>query len=216
MARALIVTGLQMLVLIGCLCCAGCLSPCSIKPERYPPLPDKQQDPAAYAKPDPLDGTWHGLRVAPNTNLTICTWDKLNPIWWLGNADEPVPPAWYRPNGHARTLLWHFRNPMHNLSHYVVGIADKDSVRSSRYPRSLSNPNGGWNVAVAKYKHLRLPFIDYKRGKFEFYFGWRVGGNFGIKCNWHDDGSKAPPPKAAGAPNDFVCIDERRLDKRLQ
>ena len=28
---------------------------------------------------------------------------------------------------------------------------------------------------------LRLPFLDYHRGKFESYFGWREHGNFGIK-----------------------------------
>src|SRR4051794_24950341 len=25
------------------------------------------------------------------------TWQKLNPIWWIGNADDPIPPKSYRP-----------------------------------------------------------------------------------------------------------------------
>jgi hypothetical protein len=204
-----------MLVLSGCLCCAGCLSPCSINPKNYPLLPDKHADPVAFARPDPLDGAWHSVRTTPNTNLTITVCDRLNPVWWFGNADEPVAPAWYRPDGHMRTLRWHIRNPIHNFSHYVIGIADKESVRSSCYPRSLSNPNGGWNFAVAKYKHVRLPFVDYKRGKFEFYFGWRVGGNFGMKFDLHSGAPPTPPAKEAQGADDFVCTYEERTAKTL-
>jgi hypothetical protein len=76
------------------------------------------------------------------------------------------------------------RNPFHNFDFYVIGIADKEFVRSGRYPKKNSNPDGGWDFAVSKYKCLRLPFISYQRGKFNFYCGWRNRGNFGIKINF--------------------------------
>src|SRR5215469_11187587 len=165
----------RILALLILVVCTGCLSPHSINPKNYPPLPDRRVDPEVFAKPDPLAGTWHGFRVYQTTNLDICSCQKLNPVWWLGNQDEPIPPPWYRPNARFRSLRWHLRNPMHNFSHYVVGVADKETVRFGRYPRSLSKPGGGWSFSVSKYKHVRLPFIDYRRGKFEFYFGWRTG-----------------------------------------
>lgn len=186
----MIINGIRALFLAGCLLCAGCLSPRSIDPRKYPLLPEKLADPVAYSNAAVLDGPWHSLRAMPVKNLNIRTFEKFNPGWWFGNADEPVPPAWYRPKAKTRTFLWHLRNPLHNFNNYVIGIHDKESVRSGWYPRGLSNPNGGWNFAVSKYEHLRLPFVDYRRGKFEFYFGWRVGGNFGIKMNWHDDRGK--------------------------
>jgi hypothetical protein len=186
-------SGIYILLLAGCLCCTGCLSLRSIDPQRYPPLPGKDTNSTAFIDAVALDGTWHSFRVKPGANLNIRTCQKFNPVWWLGNADEPVPPSWYRPNSRMRTFLWHLRNPLHNLNNYVLGIHDKESVRSGRYPRGLSKPKGGWNFAVSKQSHLRLPFVDYRRGKFEFYFGWRIGGNFGVKMNWHDDGEKTRP-----------------------
>ncbi|HEY2081311.1 MAG TPA: hypothetical protein VGI88_00895, partial [Verrucomicrobiae bacterium] len=155
-------SGIYALLVAVSLGCAGCLSPASVHPLQYPLLPDKYADPKAFAKPDPLEGVWHSLRVAPSTQITVTACERLNPLWWFGNADEPVAPPWYRPNGKMRTFLWHLRNPIHNFSHYVVGINDKESVRSGHYPRSLSNPNGGWAFAVSKYKHIRLPCVDYK------------------------------------------------------
>lgn len=127
---------------------------------------------------------WHSIDVNPPANLPhIRCVDKLNPVWWFKNSDEPVPPTWYKPKDKWRVLKWHFRNPLHNFDHYVIGVADKHFVRSGWYPAVTSNPSGGWNIAISKYKWLRLPFVDYRRGKFEFYFGWRTRGNFGIKVN---------------------------------
>jgi hypothetical protein len=108
----------------------------------------------------------------------------LNPVWWFGNADDPVPPEWYRAGKSCRNFMWHMRNPFHNFDFYVIGIADKSSTRLGPFPRQLSNPNGGWNWAVCRYKWVRLPFVDYQRGRFEFYCGWRTAGNFGFKLNY--------------------------------
>jgi hypothetical protein len=65
-----------------------------------------------------------------------------------------------------------------------MGIGDKPFTRVGRFPERVANPNGGWNWAVCRYRKLRLPFVDYHRRNFEFYFGWRNGGNFGMKLNF--------------------------------
>ncbi len=80
--------------------------------------------------------------------------------------------------------MWYMRNPFHNFDHYVIGIADRPFTRVGRFPDQVANPNGGWNWAVCRYRNLRLPFVDCHRGGFEFYFGWRNGGNFGVKLNF--------------------------------
>ncbi len=129
-------------------------------------------------------GPWHSVEIKPSPRLAkISTWKKFNPVWWFGNADDPVPPTWFRPEEKGRVFKWRLRNPFHNFTFYVIGIADKPHVRSGRYPKRIGNPNGGWNFAVAAYKWLRLPFISYSRNKFDFYLGWRTGGNFGGKIN---------------------------------
>jgi len=120
---------------------------------------------------------------------------KWNPIWWFGNADEPTPPDWYRPNEKLRTCEWHFRNPLHNFTFYVIGIADKDFDCVGKYPKEVFNPNDGWNRTVCRYKCLRLPFVSYKKGRFQFYCGWRDRGNFGFKLRCHKEPPKKEEPK---------------------
>jgi hypothetical protein len=134
---------------------------------------------------------WHSIEITPSPRLKkIHFYNKLNPVWWFKNADAPTPPDWFRPGEKHRVFKWHLRNPFHNFAFYVIGIADKPHIRSGRYPKAVANPNGGWNFAVAKYKGLRFPFVSYSRGEFDFYLGWRKGGNFGIKINY---GAQRPP-----------------------
>lgn len=109
---------------------------------------------------------------------------KWNPIWWIGNADDPEPPDWYRPGRQCRRTRWHLRNPFHNFTFYVIGIADKDFERTGTHPEHVFNPDGGWTRAVAKYKCWRLPFVSCIRGDFKFYIGWRERGNFGLKLTF--------------------------------
>ncbi|MDD5140364.1 MAG: hypothetical protein PHY43_08930 [Verrucomicrobiales bacterium] len=144
---------------------------------------------------------WHSVVMPVRTNLPpIHFYNKINPIWWFGNADEPRAPDWYRPNSSFRNVAWYFRNPLANFSNYVIGIGDKESVRSGRYPKQIGNPCGGWNFAVSHRHILYLPFIDYKRGRFEFYFGWREHGNFGIKLNFRQAPHRLNPNKKKNAP----------------
>ena len=104
---------------------------------------------------------------------------KWSPKFWLGNQDDPVPPDDYRPGDRHRVQKWYFRNPTHNLTFYVIGVADKTFRRTGRYPDQVFNPRGGWNWTVCKYKWVRLPFISFGRKSFRFYLGWRERGDFG-------------------------------------
>ncbi len=131
-----------------------------------------------------LDGTWHTIAVTPRTDLPkIHFYDKLNPVWWLKNRDDSVPPDWYRPDDKHRKLKWSFRNPFHNFNFYVIGVADRKFYRSGKYPNKISNPNGGWDFEATRRRIIWLPFISYHRPKFDFYLGWRDRGNFGAKIN---------------------------------
>jgi hypothetical protein len=141
---------------------------------------------------DPNSPRWHSIKVTPRAGLPkIHFYDKFNPVWWVENSDEPVPPKWYKPDDKHRVMKWRFRNPCHNFGNYVIGVADKEFVRSGKYPERNSRPRGGWDFAVARRKLVLLPFISYQQGSFNFYFGWREHGNFGIKLN-----VSAPPGKA--------------------
>jgi hypothetical protein len=149
---------------------------------------------------------WHSITVVPRTNAPVVhTYNKLNPIWWVGNANEPDAPDWYRPNSCCREIWWWLRNPFSNFTSYVIGVADKPTVRYGCYPGVNSNPNGGWNFAVTRRRIVYLPFIDYKRGRFEFYFGWRKWGNFGIKLNFRQY-NRAPRESAAGTTTRLPCL----------
>jgi len=117
---------------------------------------------------------------------------KINPVWWVANADDPLPPENYRKGRRGRKLFWSLRNPFHNFTFYVIGVADRPVSRAGNYPTKTTNPNGGWNWAVCRYKCVGLPFVDYRRGRFEGYFGWRTGGNFGMKLNFAQGKSAKP------------------------
>lgn len=109
---------------------------------------------------------------------------KLNPVWWLGNFDDPIPPDWYRPGKRFRKAWWHLRNPFHNFTFYVIGIADKDFTRSGTHPGRVFHPEGGWTRAVSRYRWRRYPFVSYIRNDFKCYAGWRERGNFGLKLTF--------------------------------
>src|SRR5258705_13196114 len=76
------------------------------------------------------------IHVPPKLNR-FSSWQKLNPIWWLGNADDPEPPKTYRPGKRTRVLTCHFRNPFHNFTFYVIGIGDKVHLPVGRYADSV-------------------------------------------------------------------------------
>jgi len=120
----------------------------------------------------------------PEDQPKISLANKLNPIWWFKNVDEPTAPDDYLPHHKFRNVHWLFRNSFHNFTFYVIGVADKTFVRSGRNPDKVFRPGGGVNFAVTKYGILRLPFLSYERGLVHAYIGWRDRGNFGMKLNF--------------------------------
>lgn len=175
--------------------------------------------PAAW-QPAPMKRSvtnhWHAVIVTPRPDLPkIHFYNKLNPVWWFGNIDDPVPPAWYRTNSQHRVFLWHLRNPFHNFDHYVIGVTDKRFIRYSKYPDGNSRRKGGWDFAVARRKLAVLPFASYQRGRFNFYLGWRERGNFGIKLNFPNSKTKpakppTQPPLARSVHHSKLTSDLRR------
>lgn len=150
--------------------------------------------------PDPHAARWHTIHVEPKADLPeIHFYDKLNPVWWFGNADDPIPPDWYKPDDSHRQTKWFFRNPLHNFNFYVVGVADKKISRSGHYPDRNSTPKGGWDFEVARRRIIFLPFVSYDRSWCTFYFGWRERGNFGMKLNFHRRPNAEPKTTAKPA-----------------
>ena len=135
----------------------------------------------------------HTIQKTPRKGMPkIHFYNKLNPVWWFQNDDDPKPPDWYRPNDKHRKLKWSFRNPMHNFNFHVIGVADKKFSRSGKFPDQNSDPRGGWNFEFSRYKFIWFPFVSYHRPKLDFYFGWRERGNFGAKFNINPN---KPKPK---------------------
>ncbi|TDU64133.1 hypothetical protein EI77_04317 [Prosthecobacter fusiformis] len=128
--------------------------------------------------PDP-DVFFHSAQPPPGGT------QKWNPLWWVGNADDPVPPHWYRPGQKMRSTLWQLRNPMHNFTFYVIGIHDKEFVRLGKQPGAVFRKGGGWNWAVIHHGWLRLPFVSYEGENIRWYALWREKGNFGLKLHRH-------------------------------
>ena len=124
---------------------------------------------------------------------------KWNPVWSFGNADDPAPPDWYRPGKSDRRMMWQMRNPLHNFTHYVIGVADKDTKRTGRHATHVFAPGGGWNWAFTRARICPLPFISFEGKCGRFYLGWRERGNFGGKINFkpHRNPDAHPPSKPA-------------------
>ncbi len=122
-------------------------------------------------------------------------YDKLNPVWWVENANEPVPPAWYLPDDKHRALKWHFRNPFHNFDFYVIGVADREFTRSGHYPEKNSDPHGGWDFEMERRRIALLPYVSCERSWMTFYFGWRESGAFGLELRFHHQKPSSPTTK---------------------
>ncbi len=131
------------------------------------------------------------LSIFPSSEIhreakrSVALADKLNPQFWLENLDDPMPPVDYLVDDPKRVEKWYWRNPFHNFTFYVIGIADQSFERQGLCPSDVFNPGGGFNWAVCKKDWLRLPFISFENDALSTYFGWRNGGNFGIKINLH-------------------------------
>lgn len=90
-------------------------------------------------------------------------YNKLNPLWWFQNSDKPLAPSWYKPDWPEwrRQFYWkYFRNPLHNFTWYIIGIADdKYKKRIGTYPTTVFAPDGGWNLCYFKWPADSLSVI---------------------------------------------------------
>ncbi len=110
-------------------------------------------------------------------------------IWALfGNDDDGIYGDLNFNPSQQKTwwiaIKWWLRNPFHNFTFYVIGLADipeSDYTRRGRYPFTNFNPYMGWNFTAITYKWLWLPFISYEGEFGKFYIGWRDRGAFGFK-----------------------------------
>jgi hypothetical protein len=106
---------------------------------------------------------------------------KANPAWWIENSDSPLP-EWWRPGEDeaVRKQSWLMRNPFHNFTNYVIGVADRPTHRIGLNAHSVWNEHGPVNVAVTRAGPLLyLPMVSYRGFLVEGYLGWRERGNFG-------------------------------------
>ena len=101
---------------------------------------------------------------------------KLNPCWWLWNDDDHHGylghPFYVGKNWPEWFKLFHWlfiRNPLHNFTHYVIGIADRPDIldRRKRYDTEKWDFLWPW------------PFARYRGRWIEFYIGWRSWGAWG-------------------------------------
>jgi len=174
-------TQLKLLLFLAALLLIA--QPCFAKPRDERPYPQMKRAPTPFV-------------IITNT-VHIPTASKFNPVFWFENYDRPIPPPDYRPNERFRRFKWHIRNPFHNFDFYVIGIADKTFVREGRYPAKVFAPEGGWNWAICKYKFLRLPFVSYSEGRFNFYSGWRNRGQFGFELKYSKPKTSTVKPAVA-------------------
>lgn len=113
---------------------------------------------------------------------------RMRRFFWLvwGNDEDPSPPRWYLagvsmdfPTEQYRVFMWYLRNSHHNLQWHVIGVHDRQFMRTGDFPAQIWNPAGGWNFAVIRYRWLLLPFVSYRGKGLEWYVGWRESGAFG-------------------------------------
>ncbi len=102
-------------------------------------------------------------------------------VWALFENDED---GWYGSGTSYNPLSietipyaigWWFRNPFHNFTHHVIGLYKKDFKTNI-----IRNPGKGLNILIHTYKGFKFPYYNYIGNTFQFYFGWRTSGAFGI------------------------------------
>ncbi len=113
---------------------------------------------------------------------------RINPLWWIGNIDDPYPPAKFASKivGWSEWKIWvwwRIRNPFHNFTRYVIGLCGRDITINSKYQNELFAPRG-LNWFLVKYKWIILPGISYKGMRWRGYTGWLDSGQFGLELRF--------------------------------
>lgn len=103
-------------------------------------------------------------------------------VWAFFGNDEDGPYGAgtnFNPDGKKSwriAVKWWFRNPFHNFTHHVIGIYGKPFTSENVY----GDENEGWQRVdrILNGKHYPIWYHHGKR--WDFYFGWRSSGAFGI------------------------------------
>lgn len=124
-------------------------------------------------------------------NEVITLRKQWSPIWWIGVADNPVPPDSYNP-GHAnRQRDWMWRNWLHNFRRYVVGVAHLDrfifgGIVSTG--NAFMQPAGFlFGVTIVPSRGMIvLPYVSYRLRTntrvYDLAIGWSRFGMFMLKA----------------------------------
>ena len=112
-------------------------------------------------------------------------------IWaFFGNEkDGYIGDAVFNPyqiDNFSMRLRWWLRNPLHNFTWYVLGIAHFSTLRFDENETEQPGWNFSYSVIAVEYEFLkdkapRYYFFHYIGKRFEFYLGWRGTGAFGAK-----------------------------------
>lgn len=109
-------------------------------------------------------------------------WFKVYNHWLcpLGNFHEPLPTPQHRidqapDNTILAWLWWTTRNPLHNFSHFWIGITPVSEYW-------LKPEVDGW-VKGERYWHCPKCFLIKKLPRYNGYFGWQDRGNFRLGMN---------------------------------
>ena len=120
------------------------------------------------------------MKVTVNGNR-VSIWSTL----WSNSRSDGSEKNYTR-------LQWFIRNPFHEFSWYVIGIVDTGFTTHGYIGDALLTlmsdaHKSGWIVCYRKTESgWRLPFVSYSHiftsgNIYQFYFGWRPHGAFGIK-----------------------------------
>ena len=135
----------------------------------------------------------------------LCVLFVTAPIWsWTMPVKVDVPgrrvsiwsPLWSksRSDGSGRgytPIQWFLRYPLHDFSWYVMGIVGtqfktRGCIGDASKTLMSDVHKDGWIVCYRITESgLKLPYVAYSHiftgGVYQFYFGWRHHGAFGIK-----------------------------------
>src|SRR3954451_20465662 len=65
------------------------------------------KDELAGVQMTPVAGSWHSTTIKPtHRTIPIRLRDRINPLWWPFNCDQPHAPADFHPASKTREAAW--------------------------------------------------------------------------------------------------------------
>ncbi len=177
-----------------------------------------QSNVAAHRRVDSPHHAYYEPKQPDKSSSELLGVRKANPAWWIENSDSPLP-WWWRPDDEpeVRKRTWLMRNPFHNFTNYVVGVADRHTHRIGLDADNVWNENGPVNLAVTNSGPLLwLPFVSYRGFFVEGYAGWRERGNFGLSLRRAQHDSDGTGPRGNSPLSRAIERRERLERERLE